>query len=99
MPPISRTFNFLDSLKPIITTSRSPYYQLSIKKSKSTNRIEFNERKKMRLRNLIIIHFEGVLGDILSEHFEDDIENVLCLRKGNRFIRLRYGSSSIIGIT
>jgi hypothetical protein len=99
MPPISRTFNFIDITKPVISTSRNPHFQLSFKKSKSTYRIAFNERNKMKLRNLIILHFEGTVGDILPEHFEDEIENVLCVRKGNNMIRLCNGTSSVVCIT
>lgn len=90
MPSISRTYKFMETeqntVKSILSTTSKSHLQLTIKKSKHTFRVEFNERKKMRYRNLIILHFEGVIGDIQSEHFDDEIEKVLCIRKGKNLI-------------
>ena len=91
MPPISGTYKFMETdqhttVKSILANSSKPHLQLTIKKSRHTFRVEFNDRKKMRYRNVIIMHFEGVIGDIQSEHFDDEIEKVLCIRKGNAFI-------------
>jgi hypothetical protein len=91
MPPISGTYKYMEtdqhtSVKSIFANSSKAHPQLTIKKSRHTFRVEFNDRKKMRYRNVIIMHFEGVIGDIQSEHFDDEIERVLCIRKGHAFM-------------
>ena len=65
-----------------------------VRRKKLTYRISYCERKKMKHKNIIIINFEGAIGDILFERFDDQVEKILNLRKGKSKIRCYYDTSS-----
>ena len=69
---------------------------LSSKKSGATTRIEFSTKNMYNDYNVIIIHFEGVLGDILLQSFDNKAQKEFYARKGTLINRCCHILNSIV---
>jgi hypothetical protein len=80
------TDNKNPSQKPDPSTSSSDSEDLLQPATKSlfkfSKRVYFNRRLEMGNRNLLVINFEGVLGEFFKENFWDDKDESFHIRKG-----------------
>ena len=85
-PLINRNIDIKSAKEPIIRRTSSsethdPIFPTKLEIIKWTKRLQFRKRQEMEKKNLIVINFEGVLGDIFKDNIWENQEEKLYMRK------------------